>query len=68
MNNLCTTLQPLLTSWEYGWRYHEDDRAAYLASIKKPDHAPPPNCFARTRLVADTFYTNNGIPSLKLNC
>lgn len=45
---------PVLSSWEYGWRLGEvidkDD-------VRKPMHG-------RTRIVADTFYTRTGIPTL----
>jgi len=43
---------PILNSWDHGWRL---DDVISKESIKKPDHG-------RTRIVADTFYTRNGIP------
>lgn len=45
---------PVLSSWEYGWRLPD--------VIKKDDIKKPIN--GRTRIVADTFYTRTGIPSL----
>jgi len=45
---------PILSSWEYGWRLSD--------VIKKEDIKKPVN--GRTRIVADTFYTRTGIPTL----
>ncbi|XP_013408874.1 uncharacterized protein LOC106172628 [Lingula anatina] len=45
---------PLLSSWEYGWRLED---VIKKEEIKKPQ-------FGRTRIVADTFYTRTGIPTL----
>lgn len=45
---------PLLSSWEYGWRLGD--------VIRKEDIKKPKN--GRTRIVADTFYTRTGIPTL----
>ncbi|XP_046580706.1 protein ATP6V1FNB-like [Haliotis rubra] len=42
---------PLLSSWEYGWRLGD---VIKKEEIKKPAHG-------RTKIVADTFYTRNGI-------
>ena len=46
---------PLLSSWDYGWRLGD--------VIKKEDMHKP--AAGRTRIVADTFYTRTGIPSLR---
>ncbi|KAK2165333.1 hypothetical protein LSH36_52g09072 [Paralvinella palmiformis] len=46
---------PVLSSWEYGWRLGD--------VISKEDIKKPAN--ARTRIVADTFYTRTGIPALQ---
>lgn len=45
---------PLLSSWEYGWRLGD--------VIRKEEIRKPKN--GRTRIVADTFYTRTGIPTL----
>lgn len=45
---------PLLSSWDYGWRLGD--------VIKKDEITKPKN--GRTRIVADTFYTRTGIPSV----
>ena len=42
---------PILSSWKYGWKLNEE---------KVPGR--PYN--ARTKLIADTFYTRNGVPTL----
>ncbi|KAK6174978.1 hypothetical protein SNE40_013525 [Patella caerulea] len=42
---------PLLSSWDYGWRLSD---VVKKEDIKKPAHG-------RTRIVADTFYTRNGV-------
>ena len=46
---------PLLSSWEYGWR---------LGDVIRVDEASKP-AQGRTRIVADTFYTRTGIPTLR---
>lgn len=46
---------PLLSSWEYGWR---------LSDVMRVDEASKP-AQGRTRIVADTFYTRTGIPTLQ---
>jgi len=47
---------PILSSWEYGWRLSD--------VIKKEDIKKPIN--GRTRIVADTFYTRTGVPTLNM--
>lgn len=44
---------PLLSSWEYGWKVGEE-----TAAYQRPT-------FARTAKVKDSFYTRNGVPTLK---
>ncbi|XP_074646131.1 uncharacterized protein LOC141902348 [Tubulanus polymorphus] len=46
---------PILSSWEYGWRLGD---VIKKEDIKKPE-------YGRTRIVADTFYTRTGIPTLE---
>ena len=43
--------RPVCSSWVYGWR---------LGDQAIPDKSK----FTRTKIVRDTFYTNNGIPDL----
>lgn len=45
---------PMVSSWEYGWRLGD--------VIKKSEIGKPPH--GRTRIVADTFYTRTGIPTI----
>jgi len=45
---------PILSSWDYGWRLSD--------VIKKEDIKKPPH--GRTRVVEDTFFTRNEIPTL----
>ena len=42
---------PMLSSWEYGWKLDEQFQ------LKRPTHA-------RTRLIQDSFYTRNRVPTL----
>ncbi|XP_041379166.1 protein ATP6V1FNB-like [Gigantopelta aegis] len=44
-------IYPVVSSWEYGWKLDE----ALEDKIKKP-------VYGRTRTVADTFFSRNGIP------
>ena len=44
-------IYPVVSSWEYGWKLDE----ALEDKIKKPT-------YGRTRTVADTFFSRNGIP------
>lgn len=44
---------PFLSSWEYGWKQGE---VVKKEEIKKPT-------YGRKRIVDDTFYTRNGIPT-----
>ena len=46
---------PLISSWEYGWRLNDVTDKNLIGK--------PPN--GRTRIVADTFYTRTGIPTLQ---
>lgn len=43
---------PVLSSWQYGWLLGPN------ADLQKPKHA-------RSRKIADTFYTRNGIPDVQ---
>lgn len=46
---------PVLSSWDYGWKIgHLTSRG----NVQKSQ-------YARTRIVADTFYTRNGIPGIQ---
>ena len=47
---------PVVTSWDYGWRLSDSIKPG---QVKFSEHA-------RTRLVEDTFYTRNYVPSLCL--
>lgn len=47
---------PVVTSWDYGWRLRDSIKPGEVKFSK----------FARTRLVQDTFYTRNYVPSLNL--
>lgn len=42
---------PILSSWDYGWKFGQE------AAPRKPHNA-------RTKLITDTFYTRNGVPTL----
>ena len=44
---------PILSSWKYGWKLGEE----------KPSGRPNN---ARTKLITDTFYTRNGVPTLSV--
>jgi len=46
---------PIVSSWDYGWRLGD-------VTDKNLIGKPP---FCRTRIVADTFYSRNGIPTLQ---
>lgn len=43
---------PFVSSWEYGWKADEQFK------LQKPK-------YARTRLIGDTFFTRNGVPTLE---
>ena len=42
---------PLLSSWEYGWKIDEEFQ------LHRPE-------YARTRMIQDSFYTRNNVPTL----
>ena len=43
---------PILSSWEYGWKLDEQFK------LQRPKHA-------RTRMIQDSFYTRNTVPTLE---
>ena len=55
---------PVVSSWQYGWTLHHDDDALQLLQPGGSSRQQRGPRHGRSRVVADTFYSRNGLPHL----